>query len=126
MVRLLKDVLCSSLVIMNNALEPIYQILCPSKSHLAFQLGHQQVAARTVEVVGTAVAEMPKVTGHLRAFTILFFFDKFVNQYNNKTTAYPHHAGLRWIPKDGIVWFINVSSETETDIESSGIKKTVY
>lgn len=55
-----------------------------------------------------------------------FLFDKFVNQYNNKTTAYPHHAGLRRIPKDGIVWFINVSSETETDIESSGIKKTVY
>lgn len=49
-----------SLVIMNNALEPIYQNLCPSKSHLAFQLGHQQVAARTVEVVGTAVAESPK------------------------------------------------------------------
>lgn len=111
---------------MNNAQEPIYQNLCPSKSHLAFQLGHQQVAARTVEVVGTAVAEIQKSQRSSESFHNPFLFDKFVNQYNSKTTAYPHHAGLRWIPKDGIVWFINVSSETKTDIEPSGIKKTVY
>ena len=42
-------------------------------SHLAFQQGHQQVAvqdASTVEVVGTAGAEMTNVTGHLRSLTI--------------------------------------------------------
>lgn len=42
-------------------------------SHLAFQQGHQQVAAQdasTVEVVGTAGAEMTKITGHLRSLTI--------------------------------------------------------
>lgn len=68
---------CSSLVIMNNAKAAICQNLCPSKSYFAFQLGHQQVAASTVEVSGTAVAEMPKVTGN-QSFHHPLIFNIFV------------------------------------------------
>lgn len=42
-------------------------------SYLVFQPGQLQVVVDTVEEVGTAVAEMSKVKGHLRAFTSILF-----------------------------------------------------
>ncbi len=74
MVKLLLTVLFSCLVIVNSARGPRRQNVCLNYSHLAFQHGHQWVAAeaaRTVEVVGTVVAEMPRIKNQLKALIIV-------------------------------------------------------
>ena len=108
MVRLLTTHLWSSLIITSSAQGPRYQNMCltlHSSRDTSRWRYRMQVLWRLWELLGLKW-QTSQVIWEVSPSNC-------VQQYSKGTTAYPSCAGLRWEPKDGTVWFVKVSSETE-------------
>lgn len=108
MVRLLTTHLCSSLIITSSAQGSWYQNMCLTlhSSRDTSRWRHRMQVLWRLWVLLGLKWQRSQVIWEVSPSNC-------VQQYSSKTTAYPCCAGLWWEPKDGTVWFVKVSSETE-------------